>query len=311
MAQLTRQHGELAINAALQATQARHPGCCMSRAERPSDLCLGGYQMMSDQKNHLRLEHKTVVITGAGSGIGRASAIRLSEDGANVVGVDVSEDGLAGTAADVQKAGSDFVSVAGSVADLSVLDAAVAAAIERFGGLDCLVNNAAIPGPRKPFDEALPSEFDEIVAINLKAVWYALKIARGPMKSRGGGAIVNIASAAAKRPDPSLPLYSMTKAGVVALTLQTALTYARDQIRVNCICPGPVDTQMSNQHLAQISRAGPYEVDELRRRVARTTAVNRFGTPAELAAAISFLLSADSSFITGAVVPVDGGMTLK
>lgn len=251
---------------------------------------------------------KTILITGAGSGIGRASAIRLASEGANIVGLDLSDTALEETGGLVSAQGGNWRAVAGNIADLSKLDLAFSVALNEFRGLDGLVNNAAVRGPTATMDEIGPSDFDEVVAINLKAVWYALKLARAPMRSRGGGAIVNIASMAAMRPNPRLPLYGMTKAGVVSLTLQAALDYAKDGVRVNCVCPGPVKTSMSQGFVSHLPLQ---EANEIHRRIARTTALNRYGEPEELAAAIRFLLSADASFITGAIMPVDGGSSAK
>ena len=254
------------------------------------------------------LSGRTVIVTGAASGIGLATSRQAAKAGANIVGIDLSAEGLEKAGADVAQCGGSWFGVAGSVADEAVIDAGIAAALDRFGALDCLVNNAGISGAQGEFDHASSADFDAIVAVNLKAVWYGLKAARAPMARQGRGAIVNIASMAAMKPNPYAPLYSMTKTGVVMLTKQTALSYAPDGIRVNCICPGPVETPIVS---AMEKTMTVEEAAEFRRHFATTTALGRFGHPDEIASAVIFLLGDSASFITGAILPVDGGMSVK
>jgi NAD(P)-dependent dehydrogenase (short-subunit alcohol dehydrogenase family) len=254
-----------------------------------------------------RFQNKIVIVTGAASGIGRASALRLAEEGADIVGVDLSKDGLGSLASEITALGGRCEGVAGSVADLAVLDAAFARAVEAFGGVDGLVNNAGIAGPMKRFDLVEPAEFDTVVAVNLKAVWYGTKLARAPMRERGGGAIVNVASMAALRPSGNHSPYGMTKAGVVSLTQHAAIDYAADGIRVNCLCPGPVETPIFDQMRGALE---PAAYEAARRRVQQRTLMNRYGAVGEQAAAVAFLLSADASFITAIAMPVDGGQSV-
>jgi NAD(P)-dependent dehydrogenase (short-subunit alcohol dehydrogenase family) len=269
-----------------------------------------GEPAMSDQTAHGpgRLADKVVVITGAASGIGRASALRLASEGAAIVGLDLSPDGLSALAADVDALGGRCETITGNVCDLATIDAAIARALQAFGGLDGLVNNAGVGGPMKRFDAVEPAEFDAIVAINLKPVWYGIKAAYRPMRERGGGAIVNVSSMAGLRPNWRHSPYGMTKAAVISLTQHAAMDYASANIRVNCLCPGPVDTPIFGQMQSNMD-AGAYEA--ARRRVQERTVMNRFGTAQEQAAAVAFLLSADASFVTGIAMPVDGGWSVS
>ncbi|MBS0412718.1 MAG: SDR family oxidoreductase, partial [Proteobacteria bacterium] len=251
-----------------------------------------------------RFAQRVALITGAASGIGRAAALRLAGEGADVVAVDLSRDGLSDLQAEVGRLGRRCETVAGSVADLTVLDEAFTRAQETFGGLDMLVNNAGIAGPMQRFDTVSPEAFDEVVSVNLRATWYGVKAAFAPLKARGGGAIVNIASMAGLRPNPRHAPYGATKAAVVSLTQHAAMDFARHNIRVNCVCPGPVETPIFRQ-MEQGVGAEAYEA--ARRRIVQRTLMNRFGTPEEQASAIAFLLSDEASFITGIAMPVDGG----
>jgi NAD(P)-dependent dehydrogenase (short-subunit alcohol dehydrogenase family) len=256
----------------------------------------------------LRFENKVAVITGAASGIGLAAAMTLSESGANVVCLDVDDDGLEALRKQIEAAGRECETVSGSVADLEKIDQAIAQAVSRFGGLDLLVNNAGIAGPLKKFHAVDPADFDDMVAINLRSAWYGIKAAHAPMVSRGGGAIVNVASMAGLRPNRHHSLYGMTKAGVISLTQHAAMDFAVDNIRVNCLCPGPVETPIFEK-MRDVLGDKAYETT--RQRVQRRTVMNRYGTTGEQAAAISFLLSDEATFITGIAMPVDGGWSIS
>ncbi|HEY2070597.1 MAG TPA: SDR family NAD(P)-dependent oxidoreductase [Rhizomicrobium sp.] len=259
-------------------------------------------------KSARKFDGKTVVITGAASGIGRATALRLAAEGANIVALDLSREGLDALVAKVVEQHGRVIAVAGDVSDLLMVQRAIDLAVAEFGGLDGLVNNAGIGGAMKRFDKIEPADFDAIVAVNLKPVWYGVKAAFAPMRARGGGAIVNVSSMAGLRPNKHHSPYGMSKAAVISLTQHAAMDYAPYNIRVNCLCPGPVDTPIFGQMQDAV---GPAAMEGVRNRIQQRTVMNRFGTAEEQAAAIAFLLSAEASFITGVALPVDGGWNIS
>lgn len=255
-----------------------------------------------------RFEQKAIVITGAASGIGRAAALRLAQEGADIVALDLSEQGLASLHDDITATGQRCETIVGSVENLDNVQAAVSRATEVYGGLDALINNAGVSGSIRRFDKIEPGEFDKMSAINLKPVWYGIKIAFEPMRNRGGGAIVNVASIAGVRPNRFAALYGMTKAAIISLTHHAAMDYASSNIRVNCLCPGPVETPIFEQ---MEQRLGPQGYQDARGTLLRRTLLNRMGTAQEQAAAIAYLLSDEASFITGIAMPVDGGWSVS
>ena len=255
-----------------------------------------------------RFENKVGLVTGAASGIGLATALKLSEEGAGLVCLDLDQTGLANLQSQIDPEGLRCKTICGNVADLESIDAAIETAVSSFGGLDYLVNNAGIAGPMKKFDAVDIEEFDKMVAVNLRSAWYGMKAAHAPMVERGGGAIVNVASMAGLRPNRHHSPYGMTKAGVISLTQHAAMDFAVDNIRVNCLCPGPVDTPIFEKMRGVL---GDKAYETTRRRVQQRTVMNRYGTTEEQASAIAFLLSDDASFMTGVAMPVDGGWAIS
>lgn len=246
-----------------------------------------------------RLEGKVAIITGAGSGIGRATALRFAAEGARVVVADVTgaEDETASAIGEAAIAVHADVSVAKDV------EALVEAARARFGRLDVIFNNAGIEGAQAATAECSEENFDRVIAVNLKGVFLGMKYAIPLMLQSGGGSIINNASVAGLVGFRGIPAYAASKGGVIQLTKTTALEYATQRIRVNAICPGVIWTPMVERFTA-----GSAEAEAAFR---ATEPVERFGTPEEVAALVLFLASDESAFVTGTALPVDGGFVAQ
>ena len=248
----------------------------------------------------MRLGAKSAIITGAASGIGAGTAEVFAEEGARLVLVDRDETGLAKVQHLLTKSGTDVVVVAGDVADPETARRAVAAALEHFGALDIVFNNAGVmtSGNFEAFDEAA---WDAVLNPNLRGIYLLCRAAIPPMLERGRGAIVNTSSVMAFLTEPGYEAYTTSKAGIIGLTKALAVSYAARGIRVNCICPGWVDTPM-NQQLAE--ELGGME--NLIPIITRQQPLPRMITSREVGNAVCFLASDDASAITGAVLCVDG-----
>jgi NAD(P)-dependent dehydrogenase (short-subunit alcohol dehydrogenase family) len=240
-----------------------------------------------------RLEGKVAVVTGAGSGIGRAIAADFHREGAMVVHGDASgeEHSVA------KELGDRAIGVTADVRSADDMKSLTEAAVTAFGGLDVFVNCAGIPGAQAPTADYAEGDFDLVIGVNLKGVFLGMRAALPHLVAGGGGSIVNIASIAALVGFPNTPAYSAAKGGIVALTRCTALEYAAVGVRVNVICPGVIDTPMTET------------IGDIRGMVIAATPVGRIGAPYDIAAAATFLASDDAAFVTGTVVSIDGGYT--
>jgi meso-butanediol dehydrogenase/(S,S)-butanediol dehydrogenase/diacetyl reductase len=253
----------------------------------------------------MRLQDKVCLITGAGSGIGKAMALRFAREGATVVIAD--QDGQAAEAvcALVKQNGGRAQPIEADVTVALEVQAMVRATVDTFGSLDVLVNQAGIiqVGDIIDLDE---QEWDRVVAVNLKGVYLACKYGLRAMLAQGGGVIINTASISGLVGIPKQPAYCASKGGVIALTRALAVDYADRNIRVNCIAPGPIDTPWTENVLR-----APGDPASEYRWIVMTQPLKRLGTPDEVAAAAAYLASDDAAYITGAVLTIDGGMTAR
>jgi NAD(P)-dependent dehydrogenase (short-subunit alcohol dehydrogenase family) len=249
---------------------------------------------------------KVALITGAGNGIGRATALAFGKSGAKVVVVD--RDAAAGeaTAGILRQQGSEARFVAADVTKSSDVAAYVKAALDAYGRIDCFHNNAGIEGTWKhtaEYDEAM---FDQVIAVNVKGVFLGLRHVLPLMLQQKAGAIVNTASVAGLVATPGMPAYVASKHAVIGLTKTAAGEVARSGVRVNAVCPGPVDTRMIHSLEQQLNPADPASVS---RRYQAAIPLGRYVVPDEIANTVLFLCSDLASAITGAQYVVDGGRT--
>ena len=251
----------------------------------------------------MRFQDKVVVITGAGSGIGRATALAFGREGAKVVAADLEAASAQATAGQIKAAGGDAESLQVDVSVAADVERMVTTTVERLGGLDVLVNNAGVFF-QVPVAQVPEEQWDRLMSINLKGVYLGCKHVVPQMIRQGRGAIVNTASIAGLRGFAGYGTYGAAKGGVVQLTKAFALEVARVGIRVNCVCPGIIETAMLDQGVAEMGLDRSMFVQL----AGAAHPMGRIGRPEEVAAAILFLASDDASFITGIALSVDGGL---
>lgn len=253
----------------------------------------------------MRLAGKVALITGAGSGIGRATALCFAAEGARVVVVDWKPEGGRETVARIQAEGGEALFVVADVSQEADVQRMVAATVDAFGRLDILVNNAAVQ-VFGTIPDTSTSDWQRVLDVNLKSVYLGCKYALPRMIAQGGGCIVNMSSALGLVGDPALPAYGATKGGILAMTRAMAQAHGRQQIRVNCICPGDVETPLVKEYFDQ--QPDPAAA---RRQVAGHYALGRIAQPEEIARVALFLACDDSSFLTGTAIVADGGLTSR
>ena len=248
------------------------------------------------------LAGKVAIVTGAGRGIGEAIAQRLARDGAAVVAAQRSTAEGEGVAAAIAAEGGEATAVAADVRDPASVEHLVATALERYGRLDVLCNNAGV-GLIRNVVETTDDEYDHIMDANLRGVFLCMRHAIPAIAAAGGGSVVNIASVASFVAFPNDAAYCASKGGVLMLTRQAALDYAPAQVRVNAVCPGFIETPMLDVYCD-----GQEDPAAARAEVIALHPMGRLGQPEDVAAAVSFLASDGSRWITGAALPVDGGL---
>ncbi len=247
------------------------------------------------------LAGRVAVITAGGAGIGAATARRFAREGARVVVADLSGRRAAAVAGEIVAGGERAEWLKMDAADPDGVQAAVRRALDAFGRLDVMVNNAG-HAEVAPLDEITLEGWNRVLAVTLTGAFLGMKYCLPVMRRQGGGAIVNTASISGTAGDYGLSSYNAAKAGVINLTRSAAIENARHGIRVNCVCPGTIDTR------APELLGGP-RADEVRREQAAANPIARMGQAEEVASAILFLASDEASFITGAAIVVDGGLT--
>jgi len=249
-----------------------------------------------------RLEGKIGIVTGAGSGMGRAIALAMAKEGAKVVVNDRRTDGEGEKTVDmIKKGGGEAIYIQADISEAKSVENIIGTTLKTYGKLDILVNNAGAQRYR-PLEELTEADFDFIVSTNFKGTWMAMKYALPEMKKVGKGSIINIASIAADHAQTGSAIYGGSKGAVLSMTRVAAIEFAPYNIRVNAVQPGCIVTGMSSEIVT--------EQPQLKARIDRETALqHRFGIPEEVAPIVVFLASDESGFITGQKIAVDGGIS--
>ena len=253
----------------------------------------------------MRLAGKSTIVTGAGSGIGRAIAQRFATEGAAVLVADIEEPGGRETVSAIQAAGGRAEFIRTDVANEDDCRAMAAAAQRYFGGIDVLVNNAAAFVFGK-VDEVSRADWDKVLAVNVIGPAQCVKHSLPAMRRAGGGSIVNIASVSGFIAQPAFVPYNTSKGALVNMTRCLAFDLAADKVRVNAICPGEIHTRATDYHIQKLGIDAPTALAKL----AAVSPLARLGRPDEIASVALFLASDESSFVTGALLVADGGATL-
>lgn len=250
------------------------------------------------------LQGRVALVTGAASGIGRATAELFAGMGARVVGSDVDADRGAATVGDLSEGGREVVFMAADITDGEAVAALVAFALDTYGRLDCAANCAGIGGGDAPTHQYPDDRWDQIISTNLRGTWLAMRREIAAMLAQGdGGAIVNVSSTLGVRGSPLASAYSAGKHGVLGLTRTAAIEYASAGIRVNAVCPGAINTPMMDETFERFPG--------FRESLLGFVPMERLGHPAEVANAIAWLSSDAASFITGESLAVEGGLLAR
>jgi NAD(P)-dependent dehydrogenase (short-subunit alcohol dehydrogenase family) len=262
---------------------------------------LGKILSIEGGKKLSRLGGKVALITGSGSGMGRATAVLFAKEGAKIVAVDWMVKEGEETVKMIEEAGGEAIFVRANVAESADVQRMVRTAVDTFGRLDILFNNAAVLGELRPIVELTEEEWDRVLDIDLKGVFLGMKYGIHEMLESGGGVIINNASSAGVRASSRMSAYGSAKAGVIHLTKVAALEYATQNIRVNCIVPAAIRPSGLGGALPKGKE------EEILKQVVQGVPMQRTGKPEEIAQVVLFLASDESSFVTGAALYVDGG----
>ncbi|WP_158734867.1 SDR family NAD(P)-dependent oxidoreductase [Alteribacillus sp. YIM 98480] len=254
----------------------------------------------------MSVKGKVVVITGAGGGLGQATAVRFANEGAKLVLVDLSDQPMERTVSLVKEITQDVHTVEANVTNSNDVQNYVKEAVDTFGFIDVFYNNAGIEGSVTPTTQYDEDEFDKVMAVNTRGVFLGLKYVLQQMQKQKSGSIINTASVAGISTQENLSAYTASKHSVVGLTRATAVENAKLNIRVNAICPGPIDTVMVRHAAEKFNPVNPEEFYDL---VKGMVPANRLGKPEEVASLIAYLGGDESGFINGAMIAIDGGMT--
>ena len=250
---------------------------------------------------------KTALVTGAAAGIGRAIALTFAREGARVMVSDIDAAGTEETAAMIRGLDGEAQAMACDVADPGQVDALVAATVDAFGGLDAAVNNAGIEGEIALLADQTLENYDRVMGVNARGAFLCLRAEIPAMLASGGGAIVNISSVAGLVGFPGLSPYVATKHALAGMTKNVALEYGKQGIRANAICPGGIDTRMLDEVAAKSTGGAQTSAEFL----GPLHPIGRIGTVDEVAGLAVWLCSAQAGFVTGAIIPVDGGFTAQ
>lgn len=251
-----------------------------------------------------RFDGKTVLITGAGSGIGQETSLAFAEEGATVVGIDRSGQGLEKTAAIVAATGARFEPVIADVSDEASIGAAMEHARAVTGRIDCAFNNAGITQSSRLAADLTYDEWERVLRVNVTGVWLCMRAEIKLMEGQGGGSIVNTASFLSTHSMAMQTAYVASKHAVLGITKNSAIEYAAAGIRINAVAPGGIPTGMMAQSLSDLDRE---QQDGARKAIGEMHPMKRLGTPREIAQSVLFLSSDQAAFITGASLSVDGG----
>ena len=257
-----------------------------------------------------RFEGKTVLITGAGSGLGRSAAERLAAEGASLALVDLKEDSLKETVEIIakQSPATRVITIAADVSKVADVERYVGETVKAFGKIDGFFNNAGIEGKQNLTENFGAEEFARVLSVNLNGVFYGMAEVLKVMSKQGHGRIVNTASVGGHRGVGNQSGYAASKHGVVGLTRNSAVEYGESGITINAIAPGAILTKMV---LDSLKQADPVDPEGFGKQFLQANPTKRFGRPEEVAGVVAFLLSDDASFVNGALLTIDGGQSYK